>query len=147
MARGVNKVILVGNLGKNPELTYTPGGMAVGKFSLATTEGRKNADGEWVDHTEWHNIVAFGKTAETAGQYLEKGKQVYIEGKLSTSNYEIDGVKRYRTEIIANRLVLLGRRGESGQDEGGSSTYEPPKSKTQPEGDFNDSDVEDDLPF
>ena len=147
MARGVNKVILVGNLGRDPELTYTPGGLAVGKFSIATTEGRKNAEGEWTDHTEWHNIVAFGKTAETAGQYLQKGRQVYIEGKLSTSSYEKDGVKRYRTEVIAFTLLLLGRREDSAKYEGGSSSYEPPQSKSQPDKENTDADVEDDLPF
>lgn len=147
MARGINKVILVGNLGRDPELTYTPSGLAVGKFSIATTEGRKNAEGEWADHTEWHNIVTFGKTAETAGQYLQKGRQVYIEGRLSTSNYEKDGVKRYRTDVIANTLLLLGRRDESAQYEGGSPGYEPPQSKPQSGNEYPDTDVEDDLPF
>ena len=76
MARGVNKVILIGNLGRDPELSYTPGGLAVARFSLATTDRRKNAEGEWEDNTEWHRVVLFGKTAEAAGQYLSKGRQV-----------------------------------------------------------------------
>ena len=78
MARGVNKVILIGNLGRDPELSYTPSGLAVARFTLATTEGRK-VEGEWTDETQWHRVVIFGKTAETAGQYLSKGSQVYIE--------------------------------------------------------------------
>ena len=102
MARGVNKVILVGNLGQDPELTYTPNGLAVARFSIATAERRKSQEGEWTDHTEWHKIVTFGKTAESAGEFLKKGRQVYIEGRIQTRNYEKDGIRHYFTEIITN---------------------------------------------
>jgi len=116
MARGVNKVILVGNLGKDPEVKYTPGGMAVAKFSLATSERKKDKEGNWQDHTEWHNLTAFGRTAEIAGEYLKKGRTVFIEGALRTSSWDDkeSGQKKYKTEVIVNDLVMLGG------DEGGS---------------------------
>ena len=122
MARGVNKVTLLGNLGKDPEVKYTPGGMAVAKFSLATGERRKDKDGNWQDHTEWHNLVAFGKTAEVAAEYLKKGKQVFIEGQLRTSSWDDkeSGAKRYKTEVIVNELIMLGGGGgEGGGPRGG----------------------------
>ena len=146
MARGVNKVILIGNLGKDPELSYTPNGMAVARFSLATNESRKNQAGEWEDHTEWHNIKLFGKIAETAGQYLTKGSQVYIEGRISSRTYEQEGVKKYYTEIIGNQMQMLGRREEASR---GPAAPEPEieegplPPKTEPPVD----DLEDDLPF
>ncbi len=110
MARGVNKVILVGNLGKDPEVKYTPGGMAVAKFSLGTSERKKDKEGNWQDHTEWHNLTAFGRTAEIAGEYLKKGRTVYIEGALRTSSWDDkeSGQKKYKTEVIVNDLVMLG---------------------------------------
>ena len=122
MARGVNKVTLLGNLGKDPEVKYTPGGMAVAKFSLATGERRKDKEGNWQDHTEWHNLVAFGKTAEVAGEYLKKGKQVFIEGTLRTSSWDDkeSGAKKYKTEIVVNELIMLG--GAGGGGEGGGSS-------------------------
>ena len=122
MAKSVNKVILIGNLGKDPEVKYTPSGVAVAKFSLATNERFKNKQGEWEDRTEWHNLVAFQRTAEIAGEYLKKGRTVYIEGSLRTSSWDDkeSGQKKYRTEIVVNDLVLLGGRGEGGSDhEGG----------------------------
>ena len=122
MAKSVNKVILIGNLGKDPEVKYTPSGVAVAKFSLATNERFKNKQGEWEDRTEWHNLVAFQRTAEIAGEYLKKGRTVYIEGSLRTSSWDDkeSGQKKYRTEIVVNDLVLLGGRGEGGADhEGG----------------------------
>ena len=123
MAKSVNKVILIGNLGKDPEVKYTPSGMAVAKFSLATTERHKDKDGQWQDRTEWHNLVAFQRTAEIAGEYLKKGRTVYIEGSLRTSSWDDkeSGQKKYKTEIVVNDLVLLGGgRGEGGGDhEGG----------------------------
>ncbi len=147
MARGVNKVILVGNLGRDPEISYTPGGLAVGKFSLATSERRKDADGEWTDQTEWHNIVTFGKTAEAASQYLRKGRQVYIEGRIQTRNYEKDGERRYFTEIIANTMIMLGgRRDEAEQVVEGPSSSEP-EPGVPPEPEVPESDIKDDLPF
>jgi single-strand DNA-binding protein len=122
MAKSVNKVILVGNLGKDPEVKYTPSGVPVAKFSLATNERYKDKAGEWQDRTEWHNIVAWQRLAEIVGEYVKKGSKVYIEGRLQTSSWEDkqSGEKKYRTEIIAQDLVLLGGRGE-GDGEGRAS--------------------------
>jgi single-strand DNA-binding protein len=119
--KSVNKVILIGNLGKDPEVKYTQGGMPVAKFSLATNERFKDKEGQWQDRTEWHNIVAFQRTAEIVGEYLKKGGKVYIEGSLRTSSWDDKetGQKKYKTEIIANDLVLLSGRGEG--DGGGGS--------------------------
>lgn len=119
MAKSVNKVILIGNLGKDPEVKYTPGGTPVAKFSLATNERFKDKSGEWQDRTEWHNIVAFQRLAEIVGEYVKKGSKLYIEGRLQTSSWDDreSGQKKYRTEIIAGDLVLLSGRGE---DAGGS---------------------------
>src|SRR3954468_5096642 len=118
MSKSVNKVILVGNLGKDPEVKYTPSGMAVAKFSLATNDRFKDKEGNWQDRTEWHNLVAFQRTAEIVGEYLKKGRTVYVEGKLQTSSWEDKetGAKKYKTEIVVNELVLLGggQRGDSG---------------------------------
>jgi single-strand DNA-binding protein len=116
MARGVNKVILVGNLGKDPELKYTPQGTAVAKFSLATSEKYKDKGGEWQERTEWHNLVAWARTAEVAAEYLKKGSTVFVEGRLRTDSWDDKetGQKKYRTEIIVNELVMLGGRGEGG---------------------------------
>ena len=110
MAKSVNKVILIGNLGKDPEMKYTPGGMPVARFTLATNERFKDKEGNWQDRTEWHNLVAFQRTAEIAGEYLKKGRTVYIEGSLRTNSWDDkeSGQKKYRTEIIVNDLVLLG---------------------------------------
>jgi len=117
----VNKVILVGNLGKDPELRYTPSGAAVATFSLATSERYKDRDGQQQEKTEWHNIVAWRQLAEICGKYLHKGKQVYIEGRIQTRSYDDkDGNKRYITEIVADQMQMLGGRGEEGgQREGG----------------------------
>ena len=116
----VNKVILVGNLGKDPELRYTPSGAAVATFSLATTERYKDRDGNRQDKTEWHNIVAWRQLAEICGKYLHKGKQVYIEGKIQTRSYDDrDGNKRYITEIVADQMHMLGSRDEQGGGQAG----------------------------
>jgi len=105
----VNKVILVGNLGADPELRFTANQTPVCSLRIATGEKRKDASGNWVDHTEWHSIVAFGKTAENCSQYLQKGRQVYIEGKLQTRKWQDkEGKDRYSTEIIANTVQFLG---------------------------------------
>ncbi len=110
----VNKAILIGNLGADPELRYTPGGQAVANFSMATTEKFKNKEGEQQERTEWHNIVCWRRTAEIANEYLKKGSPVYIEGRIQYRSYEDkDGIKRYRTDIIAQRLQLLGGRGQA----------------------------------
>ena len=120
-SRGVNKVILVGNLGKDPEVKYTPSGTAVARFSLATSEKFKDKSGQLQERTEWHNIVAWQRLAEIAGEYLKKGASVFIEGKLQTSSWDDKetGQKRYKTEIIANEMVMLGGRGEGGSSSGG----------------------------
>ncbi len=111
----INKVILIGNLGKDPELRYTASGTAVASFSLATSERFKNRNGEQQERTEWHNIVAWANLAEICGKYLAKGRQVYIEGRIQTRSYDDrDGNKRYITEIVANEMKMLGRPGESG---------------------------------
>jgi single-strand DNA-binding protein len=111
----VNKVILIGNLGKDPEVRYTGNQMAVARFSLATSERRKDASGNWGEHTEWHNIVTFGKTAENCSKYLKKGRQAYIEGSIRTNKWQDkEGKDRYTTEIIANTVQFIGGRGEGG---------------------------------
>jgi single-strand DNA-binding protein len=121
--KSVNKVILLGNLGKDPEVKYTPSGTPVAKFSLATNERFKDKDGNWQDRTEWHNITAWARTAEIAGEYLKKGSKVYIEGSLRTHSWDDKQTnqKKYMTEIIVNDLVLLGGRGEGGGE--GSGGY------------------------
>jgi single-strand DNA-binding protein len=120
--KSVNKVTLLGNLGKDPEVKYTPQGTAVAKLALATNERYKDKDGQWQDRTEWHNVVLWQRLAEIAGEYLKKGSKVYIEGKLQTRSWEDKQTnqKRYMTEVVANDLVLLGGRGEGG-DSGGYS--------------------------
>lgn len=138
MAGSVNKVILIGNLGQDPELRYMPSGDPVASFSLATTEQFRDKDGNQQKKTEWHKIVAFKRLAEICGEYLKKGGQVYIEGRIQTRNWEDkEGVKRYATEIVANSMQMLGRRGE-----GGSGDYDEP---SQSSGKNDNSD--DDLPF
>jgi single-strand DNA-binding protein len=122
MAKSVNKVILIGNLGKDPEVKFTPSGVPVAKFSLATNERYKDKSGEWQDRTEWHNIVAWQRLAEIVGEYVKKGSKIYIEGRLQTSSWEDkqSGEKKYRTEIVAQDVVLLSGRGET-DGEGRSS--------------------------
>jgi single-strand DNA-binding protein len=107
----LNKVLLIGNLGRDPEMRSLPSGQPVANFSLATSRRWKDRDGNKKEDTEWHNIVVFGKQAEIAGQYLNKGKQVYIEGRIQTRNWEKDGVKHYRTEIICDNFQMLGGGG------------------------------------
>jgi single-strand DNA-binding protein len=121
MAKSVNKVILIGNLGKDPEVKYTPQGTPVAKFSLATNERWKDKNGEWQDRTEWHNIVAWQRLAEIVGEYVKKGQKLYIEGRIQTRSWDDkDGQKKYMTEIVANDLVLLSGRGDGEHDGGGS---------------------------
>ncbi|MBO6576516.1 MAG: single-stranded DNA-binding protein [Rhodothermales bacterium] len=115
MARGINKVILVGNLGQDPELRYTGSGTAVCNLRLATNESYKDANGDWVERTEWHSIVAWSRLAEICNEYLRKGSQVYFEGSLQTRSYEDrDGNTRYTTEIKAREMMMLGGREEGG---------------------------------
>ena len=139
MSRSLNKVMLIGNLGKDPELKYTPSGVAVATFSIATSEQWKDQDGNAQEKTEWHNIVAWRKLAEIVGEYLKKGKKVYIEGKLQTRNYEKDGVKRYITEIVADQLIMLD---SAGQRNGGSASADESAPSVPA-----DAPKEDDLPF
>ena len=140
---GVNKVILIGNLGKDPEMRYFPDGTAVANFSIATSDEWKDKDtGEKKERTEWHRIVAFGKLGEICGEYLSKGKQVYIEGRIQTRDWEDqNGVKRYTTEIVANQMLMLGGRdsGDAARNQGS-----PAKDFQGPPGPgFED----DDIPF
>lgn len=132
MARGINKVILVGNLGADPEVRYTPSGTAVANFNLATNESYKNRDGEMVEKTEWHRIVVWDRLAEICGEYLKKGSQVYIEGSLQTRQYEDkDGVTKYTTEIKCREMQILGSRDGAG---GSSDDYDQrPQQRSAPQ--------------
>jgi len=116
MAKSVNKVILIGNLGKDPEVKYTPQGTAVAKITLATNESYKDKGGQWQERTEWHNVVLWQRMAEIAGEYLKKGNKVYIEGRLQTRSWDDKQTnqKKYMTEVVAGTMVLLGGRGEGG---------------------------------
>jgi single-strand DNA-binding protein len=148
MARGVNKVILVGNLGKDPEVRYMPNGNAVANITLATSESWKDKQtGEQKENTEWHRVVLFRRLGEIAGEYLKKGSQVYIEGKLQTRKWQDNsGNDRYTTEIVANDMQMLGGRGGGGS--AGFSADSAPAQSSQPApaaaaaGDFDD-----DIPF
>ena len=118
MSRGLNKVMIIGHLGRDPELRYTPSGRPVASFSVATTRGWTTAEGERREETEWFNVVAWGNLAEICKQYLKKGKQVYIEGRLQTRSWEdSEGNKRCRTELVAREMIILGVRPSSGSDE------------------------------
>jgi len=122
MARGINKVILVGNLGNDPDVKYTQGGMAITRISLATTSVRKDKDGNQQERTEWHRVVFFGKLGEIAGEYLRKGSSVYVEGSLRYDKYTgQDGVEKYSTDIIADEMQMLGGRGDGGGGGGGGN--------------------------
>lgn len=128
MARGVNKVILVGNLGSDPEVKYTQGGMAICSISLATTSVRKDRDGNPVEETQWHRVKLFGKLGEIAGEYLRKGRQVYIEGSIRYSKLEgrDGGEAKYFTDIVADEMQMLGGGGEG---EGGGERRGPPTTR------------------
>jgi len=124
MARGINKAILVGNLGNDPETKYTQGGMAITKISLATTSVRKDKDGNTQENTQWHRVTFFGKLGEIAGEYLRKGSQVYVEGEIRYDKFTgQDGVEKFFTEIVANEMQMLGGRGDGGGG-GGGGGYE-----------------------
>ena len=161
MAKGVNKVILLGNVGKDPEMRATPSGMVIAQFTLATADRRKEGD-KWVDTTEWHNLVCFGRTAEIVRDYVKKGKQLYIEGKIQTRSWDDkeSGQKKYRTEILVNDLALLGG-GEGGSGGGGSrgsysqggssyggNTSSFDQRSSQPSNDYASEGItDDDIPF
>lgn len=123
MARGINKVILVGNLGNDPEVKFSQGGMAICTLSLATTTNRKDREGNNQEKTEWHRVKLFGKLGEIAGEYLKKGAQVYIEGRIEYGSYEKDGQKHYTTDIIGDEMQMLGGRSGEGSG-GGGGGYE-----------------------
>jgi single-strand DNA-binding protein len=150
----INKVILIGNLGRDPEVRYTPNGSAVCNVSVATTRNWKNKDsGERMEETEWHRVVFFDRLAEIAGEYLKKGSQVYVEGRLQTRKWQDkDGQDKYTTEIVANVMQMLGSRqgmGGGDRDAGGERPSAGAKPKAQPAakpgGKFDD--FEDDIPF
>jgi len=124
MAKSVNKVILIGNLGKDPEVKYTPQGTAVARLTVATNERYKDKSGEWQDRTEWHNVVLWQRLAEIAGEYLKKGGKVYVEGRLQTRSWDDKQTnqKKYMTEVVANDLVLLSGRGEGGGESYGGGS-------------------------
>ena len=128
MAKSVNKVILLGNVGKDPEIRSTPGGTMVANFTLATSDRFQDQQGNWQDRTEWHNLVAFTRTAEIVRDYVKKGSKLYIEGKIQTRSWDDkeSGAKKYRTEIIVNELVLLSSREEGSG--GGAGDYSRPAS-------------------
>lgn len=150
MSRGINKAILVGNLGNDPETKYTQGGMAVTTISVATTSVRKDKDGNTTEKTEWHRVKFFGKLAEIAGDYLKKGSQAYIEGSIRYDKFTgQDGQEKYVTEIVADEMQMLGGKGDgsagSGGSRGGAPARERPARATDapPHGDMAD----DDIPF
>jgi single-strand DNA-binding protein len=143
---GVNKVILVGNLGRDPEMRYLPSGAAVANFSIATSEMWQDKEsGEKKEKTEWHRIVAFGRLGEICGEYLSKGKQVYIEGRLQTRSWEKDGVTRYTTEIVASAMQMLGAR-DAVADSPRPPSNEYGQQPQQPSQPFPEA-PEDDIPF
>lgn len=148
----VNKVILVGNLGRDPESRSLPSGQPVVNFSLATSRRYKDRDGNRKDETEWHNIVVFGKQAEIAAQYLTKGKQIYLEGRIQTRSWEDkEGKKQYRTEIICENFQMLGSKGDGGGRSSGGGYGAPNDSYSGPEGGSGGSGGgeigDDDIPF
>ena len=156
MAKSVNKVILLGNVGKEPEIKSTPGGMTIATFSIATSDRAKDKDGNYQDRTEWHNLVAFQRTAEIVRDYVKKGSKLYVEGKIQTRSWDdkTSGEKKYRTEIIVNDISLLSGRGDEGGGGGGgysrqssgSGSYEQ-RAPAQQE-DYADTGItDDDIPF
>jgi single-strand DNA-binding protein len=171
MAKGVNKVILLGNVGKDPEIRASQGGMTIASFTLATADRQKDQSGQWTDKTEWHNLVAFGRTAEIVRDYVKKGTQLFVEGKIQTRSWDDkeSGQKKYRTEILVNDMSLLGGRGadagggerssyaSSGSQSGGygsGGNYAGSRANTtsggysQPANDYADQGITDeDIPF
>ena len=135
----VNKIVLVGHLGADPESRFTPSGVAVSTFNMATNESWKNKEGEYEDRTEWHRIVLYGKAAETASEYMKKGQLAYVEGRIRTRSWEDkDGMTRYTTEVLGDRFTMLGRKSEN------KSTAAPAEAGAGAGGGDGD---DDDLPF
>jgi len=152
--KSVNKVILLGNLGKDPEVKYTPQGTPVAKFSLATNERYKDKDGNWQDRTEWHNVVVWQRLAEIAGEYLKKGGKVYIEGRLQTRSWDDKQTnqKKYMTEVVASDLVLLGGRGEGGESAArgiaaGGNNFDQRTPEPEPASATSSPITDEDIPF
>ncbi len=157
--RGINKVILIGNLGNDPEVRYTPSGTAVANVTIATNESWKDRNtGERQERTEWHRVVFFSRLAEIVEQYLKKGSKVFVEGRLQTRSWEQDGVKRYTTEIIANDMQMLDSRGDAGSGGGSFEQRQPAAAAgggqqrekaaaAQPESSGFDNFDDDDIPF
>lgn len=148
----VNKVILIGNLGKDPEVRYMPSGEAIANISVATTDSWKDKSGEKQEKTEWHRVSFFGKLAEIVGEYLKKGSQVYVEGRLQTRKWQDkEGQDKYTTEIVADRMQMLGGRSGAGGGESmateraSSASSSTAKPAAKGKGDFDD--FEDDIPF
>lgn len=150
MSKGVNKAILLGNVGKDPEIRSTNGGSLVASVSLATADRQKDGQGNWQDKTEWHNLVAFNRTAEIIRDYVKKGDRLYIEGKIQTRSWDDkdSGVKKYRTEIFVFDVTLLsGRSDQNGNGYSRSNTSYATAGRTQQE-DYTDQDItDDDIPF
>tara|TARA_B100001540_G_C15572601_1_gene535661 strand:+ start:58 stop:495 length:438 start_codon:yes stop_codon:yes gene_type:complete len=143
---GVNKVILVGNLGKDPEVKYLENGTAVANFTVATSESYKDKEGKRIDQTEWHNVVVWRKLAEIAETYLKKGSQIYLEGKLRTRSWEDQqGNKRYTTEVVADTFTMLGKKEESQSSQNAQNSFTPSNNPTTSSQDKLEE--EDDLPF
>jgi single-strand DNA-binding protein len=151
MAKGVNKVFILGNVGKDPEIRSTQSGMTIANFTVATADRQKDAQGNWQDKTEWHNMVAFQRTAEIVRDYVKKGTQLHIEGKIQTRSWDDkeSGQKRYKTEILVNEISLLGKPG--GGEGGGSyskSSSAPSTASTPDAADYADQGITDsDIPF
>lgn len=148
----VNKVILVGNLGRDPEVKYTQKQMAICNLNIATTEKVKDASGNWGDHTEWHRVVTFGKTAENCSNYLAKGRQIYVEGRLRTNKWQDkNGVDKYTTEVIADKIQFLGKKSDNPSSDYKPSATVAPKMPNLPSADeiAGESSAlqEDDIPF
>ncbi|MBW4037659.1 MAG: single-stranded DNA-binding protein [Acidobacteria bacterium] len=156
MAKGVNKVFLLGNVGKDPEIRTSAGGMTVATFSLATADRAKDPSGAWVDKPEWHNLVCFDKLADTARNYIKKGSSIFVEGKITNRSWDDkeSGQKRYRTEIIVNDFTFVGGKAEGGERSGSSGGYSssrassPSSTPSAPSNDYADQGITDeDIPF
>jgi single-strand DNA-binding protein len=160
--KSLNRVQLIGNLGKDPEIKYTPSGTPVAKLTIATNERFKDKAGEWQDRTEWHNVVLWQRLAEIAGEYLKKGGKVYIEGRLQTRSWDdkTSGQKKYMTEVVASDLILLGGRGEGGGSgefsgssrgasaaAGGSNGFDQRMPEHEPAGAGSGPITDEDIPF
>jgi single-strand DNA-binding protein len=155
MAKGVNKVFLLGNVGKDPEIRTTPGGMTIANFTLATADRAKDSSGAWVDKPEWHNLVCFDKLAETARNYIKKGSSLFVEGKITNRSWDDkeSGQKRYRTEIIVNDFTFVGSKSEGGERSSSAASYSSSRPSSSapvsaPSNDYADQGITDeDIPF